>query len=495
MNKYRFDLVDELDNDEWESTIGYERESIKPVLTLLNYRVHDSVNLEGTIYRLLEHDYVPSNCSFISRTIIIPLLAILLHFLTRFNSKKTCAPVCVLVSNTFEESKRYEIVKSELLNRISYYSIGSFVDSIDFSATTRLGCLYNSIKRLNNPHSLPFLGFSVSGFRLKKLCSVYCKYWIQSKRCGEHVDSLLIEKLFDGIEKEFLKRKKKVKKWLKDKNIDAFVTINQFKLRDLIIIEACHDLGIKTINMDHAVMQIAASQSVKSVPIKSINFTELVLVCNSNEEDFRNRHFDYYNPVYCMGQSITSCGFLELTYEYAIECLKKYRASKRIVYMESGWSVDFCEKGFESSYEEYRKKVLYQLKELSDRTGYKVRVRYRPYWREERRTNEKKILDDYGFEISESIPQNLMQDVVESYVVISEISNVLFTSSILGRKTYMIVEKGNNCCVLDKRINTVNVDDISELKLDDILYKEVDIDKNDFFNADVFFKMCKRDKD
>lgn len=118
----------------------------------------------------------------------------------------------------------------------------------------------------------------------------------------------------------------------------------------------------------------------------------------------------------------------------------------------------------QTSVREWHWRIYRALKELKERQQIAVRVRYNPWCEQELLQEEAPILREWGFEISESTPESLMDDFCSSTAILASTSSVLATAMDLGRLTYRF----NDPAVLsyirvDPRLNDIQLEDIPNL--------------------------------
>lgn len=381
----------------------------------------------------------------------------------RYPQKKQ---INALFSNTFLYSKRYAATCDEMNRRYNYRGIQAACDGGQVYPPQK--SIQNSFAR-NHGNSRPIMLFSdsVAGKKLKKVIWEWCVYMGQVRWGEAQPDKEKTERLLALLEKAYTERKKLITKALKKADLSVFVTVNQYNLRDVLIIDACHDLGIRTVQQAHHAWQFSRFNYSEDHPIPSTNFVKEIGFWSDEERRFYQKVFAHTNPVYKKEDWVFSVtGTTELTYEAAQHAVTLYKPERRLTFMTAAleaYDLDTEEQLREMK--KWRWAIYRGLRKLAAEQDITIRVRYTPWQESEFRREEIPILQKWGFEISESLPSNLMEDMCTSIAVMSSTSTVLATAKMLGRIVYRVEDPAVTYVQIDPAIHDVKIAEIENIRL------------------------------
>ena len=135
------------------------------------------------------------------------------------------------------------------------------------------------------------------------------------------------------------------------------------------------------------------------------------------------------------------------------------------------------------AYLKWRWDIYKGLKELSERQNIIINIRYRPFSEQEFREKEIPVLKEWGFRISESLPENLMEDLCSSSVIMSATSSVLSTARLFGKLTYRVEDLSFRNSLMDKEVHDVSVAGIPDIVIPEGIENTAqEIDREGTFN-------------
>ena len=125
------------------------------------------------------------------------------------------------------------------------------------------------------------------------------------------------------------------------------------------------------------------------------------------------------------------------------------------------------------------------LRELGERQHITICLRYTPYRETYFREKEIPTLKSWGFVISESVPENLMEDMCSSLAVMSSTSSVLGTARPLGKMIYRVQYMDLRVVHIDDTVHEVTPETIRDIVIPEgEENKPHDIDRESFFSVD-----------
>ncbi len=365
-------------------------------------------------------------------------------------------------SNTFLFSRRYPMVKDQVERKYGCTAVLSFFDTIKRSTPNAKEMLHDTL-RLNSGSVRPVYipRFSVAGIRLQRAVTDYYRLIHQDTVPAEILDQALAR-----MRKAYLRRVGYLAKRLKKENLKLYITINQYNLRDLLMIHACREIGVQTMQQEHNAMQFSRLPFDPEHPKPRLSF-----VCNygywdATEKLFHEKVFRddnlLYPPETCR---VIISGNTEMSLEQAAGYQKKYPASRKLTFMSA--APTFGSKEEMEQFGEWRWAVLSALRKLSEKQGIPICIRYKPFYDQYFRERETPTLKEWGFTISESIPENLMEDICSSTVIMSSTTSVLSTALLLGKTVYRVEDPGIDYIHVNDRIRDVRVDEIPDIEIPD----------------------------
>ncbi len=274
-------------------------------------------------------------------------------------------------------------------------------------------------------------------------------------------------------------------KRLKKESLKAYLTVNQYNLRDLLMVHACRDLGIPTVNLEHHAMEFAPDQFDPEHLRQRLSFVSHYGYWSATEEKFHRKVFRYDNQLYPEGANrYFVSGNAELSYEQMAANQGKYPVQRKLTFMTNGVEHTAYSPEELKRYEQWRWDVFRGLRELAKRQNIQVCVRYRPFKEIYFREREIPVLKEWGFLISESLPENLMEDMCTSLAVMASTSSVLATARLLGKIIYRVEDMNIRFIHVDDRVHEVSPAEIPDLVIPETTEEQGRIDPEGFFSID-----------
>ena len=260
-----------------------------------------------------------------------------------------------------------------------------------------------------------------------------------------------------------------------------YLTVNQYNLRDLLVIAACRDLGIPTIQQEHHALEFLQFQFYEDRPKYRFSLAGSYGYWSPTERLFHQKVFRYDNPLYPAEDiRFLVTGDTEITYDQALGYLKQYPQQRKLTFVTPGVDLEtFRTQEQFDTYAAWRWKVFEGLREFSRKQNIKVCVRYRPGKEQVFREKEIPTLKEWGFEISRSVPENLMEDLCTSMAVMSSATSAMATARLLGKPIYRVEDWEVTWIHVDDTVREVKLADLPNLTLPDAPPKPL--------NPDCFF--------
>ena len=456
-----------------ETRIGSERlqryGELEPLLELAEYRLESATdNCEQGLVRLFDFDalYGKKRITKAAMTAAAPALWVLARIKYAFRPKAAPRPV---FSNTFIRNQRYGRVQEQVEKDCGCTRLMTFLDTIRIDEPGP-GAMIRETLRLDagrvKPIWLP--GSCVAGRKLQKTLEEYYRrihrmtYGVE-KDFSEEIPDELLDRLRDA----YLQRALWLRKHLRGKNMALYLTVNQYQLRDLLVIRACRELGIRTVQQEHHAMEFIQYQFDPDRPMHRFSLAGSYGFWSFSERRFHEKIFLYDNPIYPLAElEFLVTGDTEITYEQALGYLEQYPTERKLTFVTPGVDLDTfrTQEEFET-YSRWRWKVFEGLREFSGKQGIRVCVRYRPGKEQVFREKEIPVLTEWGFEISRSVPENLMEDLCSSMAVMSSATSALATARLLGKPIYRVEDWEVTWIHVDDSVHEVALKDLPDLTL------------------------------
>ena len=434
----------------------YMREyaDIFPVLSLIFLDINTRYISTGRFEALFSYDEEPA--SGLYGTVAAVLRNIICKNLVS-KAKKLPKEKAVMLSSTFAHNQRYTSTLAEIKKLCRTTHILSPCDVR--LAINRKGIKVNTMHYTVQP---VIMCGSVSGSKVKDcvrgVAAFMAKLVENRETCAQHPEES--RKLLSALQKAYSQRIGQLTDILSQYEIERYITINQFNLRDVMLLDVCHRLGIPTRQMEHHASW-CMHPSHRPVPIYRYAYTDSFGCWSDSDLKFHQKFYEY-QPMFGQNVELYTIGNPETNFEKATAEYAKYTPKNQIVYMVSGIMDENDEKLFNSNFD-MQMRIFAQLKKLGEKTGWEILVRFPPAINPKMMAKCTPILEEMGIKVSTSAPGTLMEDMCTSRVVFGTISSVLSTAVIMGRKVYRIVAEGFEPLYTEEAITSVAIDDIENI--------------------------------
>ena len=453
---------------------------IFPLLTLIFYDATNRYHRANSFAPLFNYDEDDLDIgNSLIRKVFTPLHRAQLAKRKKAAAKLPCKPA-VMLSHTFVHNLRYTKTLAEIKK---HSDIIHFLSECD----TRLIVNRNQgIKFIPSSYTVKPVMWqgSISGEKLKQLVITVEKYFMQLIKDGRCCDDDMAQShsLIDPLQKEYLERIDMLTAAMASHNITKYITINQYNLRDVMIIHACRRLGIETCQLEHHSSQCTYPADCR-LPILRLAYTDS-FCCWSESDLYFHKTFMSYQPIFDQPVKLCNVGNPETSFENAAAAFEKHTAKDRIVYMISGIMNENDDALVQKDFD-MQKRIFEQLAKLGQKTGFEVLVRFPPAINPRMQSLCTPVAESLGLKISQSLPGSLMEDMCTSRVMFATLSSVMSTGVIMGRKVYRICEE--KPLFTEAEITEVAIDDIANI-CDDWSAYPLPLERNRFIDYNLLLK-------
>lgn len=452
---------------------------IFPVLSLIFYDAANRYPKTKSFNMLFNYDEEDMDLpNGVMRKVFTPL-----HRKELANRRKSAEKLpcreAVMLSHTFVHNLRYTKTLAEIRK---HSDVTHFLSECD----TRIIVNRNGVKFIPSSYTVKPVMWqgSISGAKLKEAVVVVERYFLDIIAQGQNCDADYekTQQLFNALRTEYLCRIEMLTDTLKNCKISKYITINQYNLRDVMIITALRKLGIPTQQMEHHSSQCIYPADQK-LPIHRFAYTDS-FCCWSESDLHFHKTYMAYQPVFNQDIQLCAIGNPEISYENAKAEYEKYSVKNQIVYMMSAIINEKDEALVQSDFD-MQQKIFAQLAQLGEKTGYDVLVRFPPAINPRMQSLCAPVAEKLGLKISQSSNASLMEDMCTSRVMFGTVSSVMSTAVIMGRKVYRISDV--KPLFTEKEITVVKIDDIGKIS-DDWSAYPLELEKNRFIDYNLLLK-------
>lgn len=252
-------------------------------MALLHYRICHETDFSNAMQYISSYDFLYNyNAPFYKKIIQACLAMVLYGWLwVRTRSRpdpKTSGEKHPVFSNTFVHSKRYPAARKSVEETYGLQSIVAVCDALARSEPTKMSNLLLSLKgHFGNRRPIFFAGLSIEGRSLKKAVEKWCRVYFDTRE-GAAPGKATMDAILEELNQAYFGRLAKLKKTLSRHRIDAHITVNQYNLRDLLLIHAMTSPGggVRTIQLEHNAMQFArinfSEEKGASIRMQKVDF-------------------------------------------------------------------------------------------------------------------------------------------------------------------------------------------------------------------------------
>ena len=480
--------------------IGDERaekyQASEALLALAEYRMEsEKDHLEQGLVRTFGYDalYGKKPVTRLAMGLAAPVLWIAARARYAFRKK---AETRLLFSNTFIRSPRYAEMRKQVEAETGCTPLMTFLDMIRIDVPGT-GKMIRESLRLDGGRLKPaFLPcFSAAGGKLQKTFAEYYRT-IFRMTFGEDDGEAVPDGLLDRLQEAYLERVEWLKRRLGKVKTELYLTINQYNLRDLLVIHACRDLGVPTVQQEHHALEFIQYQFDPEHPMYRFSLVDHYGFWSRTERLFHEKVYRYDSLLYPPEKvRFLVTGDTEISLEQAQACLRQYPEQRKLTFVTPGVDVEtFRTEEEATAYRAWRWKVFSGLREFSRKQGVTVCVRYRPMKEQEYREEEIPVLKEWGFEISRSVAENLMEDLCSSMAVMSSATSALATARLLGKEIYRVEDWEVEYIHVDDSVHEVRLAELKDLQLPERGENAGTVDPEGFFAIGRLVRLLREEK-
>ncbi len=395
-----------------EDTLGVrlceKHYKIIPLLLLVQYRLHSLFGeYQKKRQRILDYDYAAGD---------IPTNIFNSILMLRDKKPDSSKSGNILLSRTLTDNPRYADAFEWLCN------------NQNVSVPQRIVPTKNNVtKSLRSNEKYNYTFFCNESVLGAKLSAAILRYQDKAHMLYSGNQSA-IDKELSLLEELYLIRKEFIKQLLLKQGIECFITVNQYSAPDLLLCDACNELGIVTKQAEHHTLKYPDYDSSTN-KVKKLTFVNEHLLW-ADSDLIINKNIYSYLPAFNQTVKFSVAGSLELVDEAITKRVGDIGDKRYLTLMLSDIPTD--DDKITQQVLSWRSELFLQLSKLSKKIDMPVRVRYKPgsgMYDEYDRAEFVK----YGFIVGESSAQSLYYDILCSGLIISTPSSVVELCGYLGR--------------------------------------------------------------
>ena len=301
----------------------------------------------------------------------------------------------MVFSNSFIFSRRYPLVKEQVEAKCGCTAVLCFYDTLKRITANSKEMLRDTVRleagRMR-PVTLPC--YSAADAGLQRAVTQYYELLHRSGEPGAVKDAEW-DAALSAMRKTYQKRAAWLAKKLRKAGMRVYISVNQYNLRDLLIMNACREIGVPTMQMEHHAMEFSRLPFDPARPMPRLAFASHYGFWSDTERRFHEKVFRYENMLYPPEKlRFLVSGNAEISREQAEAFQAKFPAERKLTFMTSGIEdTFFSSKEDLEVYEKWRWSVFSGLRELAKRQNIQICLRYTPnremYFRE-------KEIPDFG---------------------------------------------------------------------------------------------------
>ena len=382
----------------------------------------------------------------------------------------------IMLSETIFKIGRYKHMNKELLQNKSVYRFCSEANCSAWSIIKdrQTGFQWKMLTPL-------YVQDSVTGKRVKKAAYATFDFFEtllkDNKKCKE--EETTVNMLVDELQAAVIERVDFLCGIIQKRNIQAFVTFNQYNLSDFIFMMACKKMNVKRkvyfhYGFAHAPVRSNASYISELWADDKQSWDVNNELCFWTKSDILwwEKHGKKEN-WYGEKMKLQVIGCPEVTKSLLGSYRKKYPKSN-IVTVSAPMCAAFSNKfdnGVKnvtyttSDLEElkkWKKNIYYQFYKMAEKNNVKVNIRYHPSEPIFSRELDKDLMEEFGFSISEDTREGLFKSASESIATFGHSTSFSVISYIFGAKTVLIDLDDVEYDLCGYNMDIVQVEDIAE---------------------------------
>lgn len=456
MDKEEFDLSYIFKED---SELLKRYNQLVPFFLLINYRV----KIDGYEGLFANDDSYQKNWSLVHWMRYISTLPI--YALRRIIAgiKRKNVNERVLLSDTYIQSSRYNQSLEEL------FSDERVCGQMSINNSNILAILksfsYKGVEKAKyNKADVP-LGVIAADFKLKSavvdVFNFFAEIRTKSELCDDYYErsTALFEKLKDACETNISKLVKELNKY----NIRQFITVNEYNLKDLLIIQALKRIpGAVSKYYCHHVFFIAFDAKVTE---SNFIFCDKAYYWCEEDVSFVNT---YMRLVDCIPKpEFRVAGTPEISLRKLHEGARGIERQRKMLFLVPhtlqclGDNVDLDEFNIDQ-FSVWRKSIFYGLREFGKNNAIQITVRHNPYENPKAIEYDKVLIDECGFKVADGSSEIMRREMMTSLAVMGCCSSAEYIGLIYGCEVLSL--NADNTILMEDLGSRIYKIDIDELK-------------------------------
>lgn len=351
------------------------------------------------------------------------------YIINSFKNTKRKKEEKILISDTLLNSERYSYFQRECLKNKQVIGISVVLNH-------RISKHVKKYTRSMN------MGVSITGGRLKKeilktyrlLVNIYEK----KSTCQEHYE--IINEQFAVLDRLFQRRLNVIKRQLLKNNVRLYITCNQYRIEEILLITACHELGIRTKEWSHhaySTLHINLRKNEGAFSDGDNRFVYADEMCVWDKADIVwLKKYDTIEGLLESDVKISVVGSPEIEKSTVQKEICKYKRKNQIAFFVPSISPKNLAEN--SQLEKRKQEIFYQLFNLSKKNNMKVIVRYHPGVDLKKLESDMNLCKKYGFEVDDNSRDSFVKIISSSKAVLGYHSASLVVAYNYGAKSYSI---------------------------------------------------------
>lgn len=368
----------------------------------------------------------------------------------------------ILISDTLLNSERYPYFQKKCL-------INKQVIGISVVLNHRIS------KRVKKKYTRSMnMGVSITGRKLKKeILKTYrllLDIYENGCTCQEHFK--IVNEEFAVLNRLLQQRLNVIKRELRKNNVGLYITCNQYRIEEILLITACYELGIKTKEWSHHAYSTLHIDPRKNAEVFSDGDNRFVYadeMCVWNRADIVwLKKYDTIEGLLKTDVKINVAGSPEIERFAVQEELYKHKRENLIAFFVPSISPRNLAK--DEQLEKKKQEIFCRLYELSQKNNLKVIVRYHPGVDVKKLKSDMTLCKKYGFEIDDNSRNSFVKIISSAKAVFGCHSAALVVAYNYGAKSYSInlyhKKEFDFCGVPINEVEIEEIDKISNFNVD-----------------------------
>ena len=310
-----------------------------------------------------------------------------------------------------------------------------------------------------------YVGSSVQGDKIKTIVkdiyNAYTEIIVNNSKIEKNKLEVLYKKLNIAVDK----RIKFLKKCLLKEGVEMFVTYNQCRIADLLIIMACNELNIWTKEIIHFLyFSRAYEHGYGTWNVREYSYRNLAMYVDESCQ-WCEAAAKAIIPVNKLGNNcvVSICGCPEITKKKLLCDYNSVIKKNEILFLvpeDYELEYEMSLENINMSFDEYRQYIYGEIKKCAKNNNVGIVVRCHPG------TDEKRIkeLEDNNFIISDC-NSNINNIIAEYKYCIGGYTSALYLAKIYGASCYKFIHNMDEEGYAELGVKSIRIDEIENLKL------------------------------